>query len=58
MLRIIYNLVGQAGGWTALPSSHAVEVQDESDIVNAVKFAKNFNLRLVVKGTGINNIHS
>ena len=55
MLRIIYNLVGQAGGWTALPSSYAVEVQDESDIVNAVKFAKNFNLRLVVKGTGIHS---
>ena len=38
----------------ALPSSYAVEVQDESDIVGAVRFAKNFNLRLVVKGTGMN----
>ena len=53
-----YNFIGQVGAWMALPSSYAVEVQDESDIVNAVRFAKNFNLRLVVKGTGMNNIYS
>ena len=46
-------IIGQIGAWTALPSSYAVEVMDENDMVNAVKFAKEFNLRLVVKGTGI-----
>ena len=35
-----------------MPSSYAVEVKDEHDIANAVNFAKNHNLRLVVKGTG------
>jgi hypothetical protein len=35
-----------------LPSSYAVEAMDENDIVNAVNFAKENNLRLVVKGTG------
>jgi len=43
---------GQVGAWNAYPSSYAVEVMDESDIVSAVNFAKNNNLRLVVKGTG------
>ena len=46
-------IIGQVGAWTALPSSYAVEVMDENDMVNAVKFAKEFNLRLVVKGTGM-----
>ena len=46
-------IIGQVGAWTALPSSYSVEVMDENDMVNAVKFAKEFNLRLVVKGTGI-----
>ena len=44
-------------GWTALPSSYVVEVQDEDDIANVVKFAKDHNLRLVVKGTGNSNLH-
>ena len=39
--------------WTFLPSSYAIEVYDENDIVNAVKFARDFNIRLVVKGTGM-----
>ena len=39
---------------TALPSSYVVEVQDEHDIANAVNFARDHNLRLVVKGTGTN----
>ena len=43
---------GQVNGWTALPSTYAIEAQDENDVVNAVKFAKDNNLRLVVKGTG------
>ena len=45
-------IIGQVGAWNAYPSSYAVEVMDESDIVNAVNFARNNNLRLVVKGTG------
>ena len=36
-----------------MPSSYAIEVYDENDIVNAVKFARDFNIRLVVKGTGM-----
>ena len=52
ILILWYKNIGQVGAWTALPSSYAVEVMDENDIVNAVKFAKQFNLRLVVKGTG------
>ena len=44
--------LGQVGAWNAYPSSYAVEVMDESDIVNAVNFARINNLRLVVKGTG------
>ncbi len=47
----IANL-GQLNGWTAQPSEYAVEVMDEEDIIAAVNFARNFNLRLVVKGTG------
>ena len=43
---------GQVNAWTALPSSYAVEVEDEHDIASAVKFAKDHNIRLVVKGTG------
>ena len=53
-----YNVIGQVGGWTALPSSYAVEVHDVSDVAGAVRFAKHFNLRLVVKGTGMNKIYS
>ena len=49
---IIYFHTGQVNAWTALPSSYTVEVEDEHDIANAVKFAKDHNLRLVVKGTG------
>ena len=41
-----------------MPSSYAVEAMDENDIVNAVNFARENNLRLVVKGTGkIMRIH-
>ena len=52
----IHNLLyisGQVNAWTFLPSSYAIEVYDENDIVNAVKFARDFNIRLVVKGTGM-----
>ena len=39
-------------GWTALPSSFSVEVLDEQEIAAAVNFARDFNLRVNVKGTG------
>lgn len=35
-----------------MQSEYVVEALEESDIVAAVHFANNFNLRLVVKGTG------
>ena len=38
--------------WTYAASSYAVEALDEKDIVSAVNFARDFNIRLVVKGTG------
>ncbi len=43
---------GQVDGWTALPSSFSVEVLDEHEIAAAVNFARDFNLRVNVKGTG------
>jgi hypothetical protein len=43
---------GQLGAWTAQPSEYAVEVLSEEHIVAAVNFARDFNLRVVVKGTG------
>lgn len=43
---------GQAGAWTAMPSTYAIEAMDEIDISEGVKFAQTHNLRLVVKGTG------
>ena len=44
---------GQVNAWTFMPSTYAVEARDENDIVQAVNFARKFNLRLVVKGTGM-----
>ena len=48
----IQLLSGQVNAWRAAPSSYAVEAFDENDIVNAVNFARDFNIRLVVKATG------
>ena len=48
----IQPLLGQVNAWRAAPSSYAVEALDENDIVNAVNFARDFNIRLVVKATG------
>ena len=45
--------LGQVNAWKFQPSAYAVEAHNDADIVNAVNFARNFNLRLVVKGTGI-----
>ncbi|HEY6578777.1 MAG TPA: FAD-dependent oxidoreductase, partial [Rhizomicrobium sp.] len=38
--------------WTPAPSAYAVRVRDASDVSAAVNFARDYNLRLVVKGTG------
>ena len=39
-------------GWVAAASSYAVEALGEEDIVSAVNFAREHNIRLVVKSTG------
>src|SRR5262249_9069920 len=43
---------GWLDAWTATPSAQAVVAKDASDIAAAVTFARERNLRLVVKGTG------
>ena len=43
---------GWLGGWTSAPSVYAVAVRRIEDIVAAVNFARDNNLRLVVKGGG------
>jgi hypothetical protein len=43
---------GWLGGWTSEPSAYAVAVRHTADVVAAVNFARDNNLRLVVKGGG------
>ncbi len=43
---------GWAGAWTSTPSAYAVAVRRTADVVAAVDFARDRNLRLVVKGGG------
>jgi hypothetical protein len=43
---------GWAGAWTSLPSTYAVAARRTDDVVAAVNFAREHNLRLVVKGGG------
>jgi FAD/FMN-containing dehydrogenase len=43
---------GWLGGWTSKPSAYAVAVRHTADVVAAVNFARDNNLRLVVKGGG------
>jgi len=43
---------GWLDAWTPAPSVYAVKAQSAGDIVAAVNFARDNNLRLVVKGTG------
>lgn len=38
--------------WTSLPSTYAVVVQNSRDIAAAVNFARDNHLKLVIKGTG------
>jgi FAD/FMN-containing dehydrogenase len=56
-----YFVGDQAGGtqtsgwidaWTSAPSAYAVAVRNTADVVAAVNFARENNLRLVVKGGG------
>jgi FAD/FMN-containing dehydrogenase len=43
---------GWADAWSSAPSAYAVKVQSTSDVVAAVNFARENNLRLVIKGGG------
>lgn len=43
---------GWADGWTSRPSAYAVAAQTTADVVAAVNFAREHQLRLVVKGGG------
>jgi FAD/FMN-containing dehydrogenase len=44
--------LGWVDGWTSKPSAYAVAVQTTDDVLAAVNFARENNLRLVVKGGG------
>jgi FAD/FMN-containing dehydrogenase len=44
--------LGWVGAWTSEPSVYAVAAKTTQDVVAAVNFARNSNLRLVVKGGG------
>jgi FAD/FMN-containing dehydrogenase len=43
---------GWVDAWTSHPSAYAVAVENTKDVVAAVNFARQHNLRLVVKGGG------
>lgn len=43
---------GMYRAWTSSPSAYAVAARETSDVVAAVNFARDHNVRLVVKGTG------
>jgi FAD/FMN-containing dehydrogenase len=43
---------GWLDAWTSSPSAYAVKVQTTRDVVAAVNFARNHDLRLVIKGGG------
>ncbi|AMO25284.1 FAD-binding oxidoreductase [Ramlibacter tataouinensis] len=44
--------LGWVDAWTSAPSAYAVRARNTADVVTAVNFARNHNLRLVVKGGG------
>jgi FAD/FMN-containing dehydrogenase len=44
--------LGWVDAWTSQPSAYAVAAESTADVVAAVNFARNNNLRLVVKGGG------
>ncbi len=43
---------GWADAWTSVPSAYAVAARNTGDVVAAVNFARENNLRLVIKGGG------
>jgi FAD/FMN-containing dehydrogenase len=43
---------GWVDAWTCMPSAYAVAAEGSADVVAAVNFARNHNLRLVVRGGG------
>jgi FAD/FMN-containing dehydrogenase len=43
---------GWIDGWTSTPSVYAVAARQTADVVAAVNFAREYNLRLVIKGGG------
>ena len=43
---------GWLGAWTSQPSVYAVEAFETADVVAAVNFARDNNLRLVIRGAG------
>lgn len=43
---------GWVDAWTSQPSAYAVAAKTTADIVAAVNFARDYNLRLVIKGGG------
>jgi len=46
------QISGWLDAWTPAPSAYAVKARNTADVAAAVKFAREFNLRLAVKGTG------
>src|SRR5215469_6034982 len=48
----ITQTLGWIDGWTFKPSAYAVAARQASDVVAAVNFARERNLRLVIKGGG------
>ena len=44
--------LGWVGAWTSRPSAYAVIAESTDDVVAAINFARQSNLRLVVKGGG------
>jgi FAD/FMN-containing dehydrogenase len=48
----VTQTLGWVDGWTFKPSAYAVTAKQASDVVAAVNFARDNNLRLVVKGGG------
>jgi FAD/FMN-containing dehydrogenase len=48
----ITQTLGWIDGWTYQPSAYAVAARQSSDVIAAVNFARERNLRLVIKGGG------
>ena len=48
----VSQTLGWVDGWTFRPSAYAVAARKTSDVVAAVNFARDHNLRLVIRGAG------